>query len=133
MEIRAKCRFDKETIKELAHLSVYKKSNPKKTVIIRTIICVFNILLCVAEIIAFGFNFLPIILVIVAIFLISLDCFFYYCLPQIQYKSLANMKEAENEYVFYDNEVKAFTASAEYNGEAKIEYSLFVFLSFVCF
>ena len=36
------------------------------------------------------------------------------------------MKEAENEYVFYDNEIKAFTASTEYNGEAKIEYSLFV-------
>ena len=36
------------------------------------------------------------------------------------------MKEAENEYVFYDNEVKAFTASTEYNGEAKMEYSLFV-------
>ena len=44
----------------------------------------------------------------------------------MQYKSLAKMKEAENEYIFYDNELKVFTASPEYNGEAKIEYSLFV-------
>ena len=36
------------------------------------------------------------------------------------------MKEVENEYIFFDNVLKTFTKSQEYNGEAEIEYSLFV-------
>ena len=126
MEIRAKCRFDKETIKALAHVSVYKKSNPKKTVLVRTILYFSLIVLCLAEMFVFEFNDLPVLLIIIAILMIFLDSFFYFCLPRIQYKSLAKMKEAENNYVFHNNEIKVFTASAEYNGEAKIEYSLFV-------
>ena len=35
------------------------------------------------------------------------------------------MKETENEYVFCDDVLRAYTKSQEYNGEAVIEYSLF--------
>ena len=126
MEIRAKCRFDKEAMKALAHVSFYKKNNPQKTVLVRTIIYFSLIILCLAEMFVFEFNYLLIILIIIAILMVFLDSFFYFCLPRIQYKSLSKMKEVENNYVFHNNEIKVFTASAEYNGEAKIEYSLFV-------
>lgn len=36
------------------------------------------------------------------------------------------MKDAENEYIFCDNSLKTFTKSETYNGEAEIEYSIFV-------
>ena len=50
----------------------------------------------------------------------------YFGLPNIRYKSLAKMKDAENEYIFCDNSLKTFTKSETYNGEAEIEYSIFV-------
>ena len=40
-------------------------------------------------------------------------------------KATAKMKDAVNEYIFLDDMIKVFTKSDEYNGEAKIEYSLF--------
>lgn len=126
MEIKAKCRFDQETIKAMARVSVYKKSEPQKRMIVEIIIAVLIILLSFADLIAFGFNSSLIITIIVAILLICWVCFLYFCLPKKQYKAMAKMREAENEYVFYDNEVEVFTSSAEYNGSAKIEYSLFV-------
>ena len=62
----------------------------------------------------------------VAIILFLLECYLYFLLPKIRYKELAKMKDAENEYIFCDNVLKTFTKSQEYNGEAEIEYSLFV-------
>ena len=126
MEIKAKCRFDQETITALAHVSVYKKSKPQKKMIVEIIIAVLMILLSFAEIFVFGVYSIPLIIIISAVLLIYWVCFLYFCLPKKQYKAMAKMREAENEYVFYDNEVEVFTSSAEYNGSAKIEYSLFV-------
>ena len=65
-------------------------------------------------------------LLCVAIILFLLECYLYFLLPKIRYKALAKMKDAENEYIFCDNVLKTFTKSQEYNGEAEIEYSLFV-------
>ena len=36
------------------------------------------------------------------------------------------MQNVENQYIFCDDVLKTFTKSQEYNGEAEIEYSLFV-------
>ena len=36
------------------------------------------------------------------------------------------MKDLENEYIFCDEKLKVFTKSQVYNGEADIEYSLFI-------
>ena len=36
------------------------------------------------------------------------------------------MQNVENQYIFCDNVLKTFTKSQEYNGQAEIEYSLFV-------
>lgn len=60
MEIRAKCKFDFDSIKALTHLSTYKKSNPKKTVQVRAILCFVLLLIIVAELIVLDFNFVPI-------------------------------------------------------------------------
>ena len=126
MEISAKCKFNKDSIRALAHLATFKKSDPKKTVIIRAVLCVILLLVIIAEIVVFEFDIIPIVLIVVDILVIAIDCFMYFLLPRIQYKALAKLKDAENEYVFCDNVLKTYTKSKEYNGEAEIEYSLFV-------
>ena len=123
MEIRAKCKFNKDSIRALTHLATFKKANPQKTVITRTILAVILLLVIIAEIVVFGFDTIPIILIAVDILVIAIDCFMYFLLPRIQYKALAKMKDAENEYIFCNNVLKVFTKSQEYNGEAEIEYS----------
>ncbi|MBQ1989260.1 MAG: YcxB family protein [Clostridia bacterium] len=127
MEIRAKCKFNKDSIRALAHLATFKKSDPKKTVIIRSTLCVVLLLVIIAELVVFEFDIIiPIVLIVVDILVIAIDCFMYFLLPRMQNKALAKMKNAQNEYVFCDNILKAFTKSDEYSGEAEIEYSLFV-------
>ncbi len=123
MKIRAKCKFDFDSIKAVTLLSTYKKSNPKKTVQIRTILCLVLILVII---IALGFDFIPIILIVADLLVIVLDLFMYFVLPRIRYKSLAKIKGLENCYLFSDDIVKVFSKSKEYNGEAEIEYSLFI-------
>ena len=108
MEIRAKGQFDLDSIKALTHLSTYKKSNPKKAIQARAIVWSVLLLVIIAELIIFGFDFGPIILIVADLLLIVLDLFMYFGLPRMQYKSLAKMKDAENEYLFCDDSYESF-------------------------
>jgi ABC-type bacteriocin/lantibiotic exporter with double-glycine peptidase domain len=125
MEIKAKCKFDFESIRALTHLSVFKKANPKKRFLTGSIISGILAVIILFEMIIFS-DAMLIELLCVAIILFLLECYLYVLLPKIRYKALAKMKETENEYIFCDNVLKTFTKSKEYNGEAEIEYSLFV-------
>ena len=125
MEIKAKCKFDFESTRALTHLSLFKKANPKKRFLTWTIISAILAVIIILEMIIFS-DAMLIELLCVAIILFLLECYLYFLLPKIRYKALAKMKDAENEYVFCDNVLKTFTKHQEYNGEAEIEYSLFV-------
>ena len=125
MEIRAKCKSNFESIRALTYLSLSKKANPKKRFLTWSIISGVLAVIIVLEMIIFS-DAMFIELLCVAVVLFLLECYLYLILPKIRYKALAKMKDAENEYVFCDNVLKTFTKSKEYNGEAEIEYSLFV-------
>ncbi len=125
MEIKAKCKFDFESIKALTHLSLFKKANPKKRFLTWSIISTILAVIIVLEMIIFS-DAMLIELLCVAIVLFLFECYLYFLLPKIRYKALTKMKGAENEYIFCDSVLKTFTKSDEYNGEAEIEYSLFV-------
>ena len=125
MEIRAKCKFDFESIRALTHLSLFKKANPKKRFLTWSIISAILVVIIIFEMIVFS-DAMLVELLCVVIILFLLECYLYFLLPKIRYKALAKMKEVENEYIFFDNVLKTFTKSQEYNGEAEIEYSLFV-------
>ena len=124
MEIKAKCKFDLESIRALTHLSLFKKANPKKRFLTWSIISGILAVIIILEMIIFS-DAMLIELLCVAVILFLL-CYLYFLLPKIRYKALAKMKDVENEYIFCDNVLKTFTKSQEYNGEAEIEYSLFV-------
>ena len=125
LEIKAKCKFDFESIRALTHLSLFKKANPKKRFLTWSIISGILAVIIILEMIIFS-DAMLIELLCVAVILFLLECYLYFLLPKIRYKALAKMKDAENEYIFCDNVLKTFTKSQEYNGEAEIEYSLFV-------
>ena len=126
MEIRAKCKYDLDSVKALTHLTMYKKADPQKRLTFWSAAFAVLIIIIISEIIAFGFDTILAVLLGVEIFGLLLIYFWYFIIPKIQYKSLAKMKDTENEYVFCDDVLKTFTKSQEYNGEAEIEYSLFV-------
>ena len=125
MEIKAKCKFDFDSIRALTHLSLFKKANPKKRFLTWSIISAILAVVIIFEMIVFS-DAMLIELLCVAGVLFLLECYLYFLLPKIRYKALAKMKDAENEYIFCDNVLKTFTKSQEYNGKAEIEYSLFV-------
>jgi hypothetical protein len=126
MQIKAKCKYDLESVKALTHLTMYKKADPKNRLIFCSTAFAILFIIIILEIIAFGFDTILAVLLGVDVFGLLLIYFWYFIIPKIQYKSLAKMQNVENQYIFCDNVLKTFTKSQEYNGEAEIEYSLFV-------
>lgn len=124
MEIKAKCRFDKESAKAVAYVSAYKKSNPKKMAFGRIALFAVLLLVIIAELIIFGFRPMLATLIAVNLFIIGLDLFMYFNLPKTQYKSFGEMKEAENDYSFGYNAVKIQTKGKNLTAEAEIEYTM---------
>ena len=125
MEIKAKCKFDFESIRALTHLSLFKKANPKKSFLTWSIISGILAVIIILEMIIFS-DAMLIVLLCVEVILFLLKCYLYFLLPKIRYKALAKMKETENQYIFCDDVLRTFSKNQEYNGEAAIEYSLFV-------
>ena len=126
MEIRAKCKYDLDSVKALNNLVLFKKADPKKRMITWTIVYAAILAIVVLEMIVFGKDLVLFILMGVLIAWLGIMYFLYFITPKIQYKSMSKMKNVENEYIFYEDKLKAITKSEEYNGEAEIEYSFFV-------
>ena len=126
MEIRAKCKYDYDSVKALTHLTMFKKANPKKRLTFYSVAFAILFAVIILEIIAFGADTILFILLGVEIAVQVLLCFWYFIVPKMQFKSMAKMKNIENQYIFGDNALKVFTKSEDYNGEAEIEYSFFV-------
>ena len=126
MEIKAKCKYDLDSVKALTHLTMFKKANPKKRLMFWTgaFALIFGII--VLETILFGVDTILLVLLGLVIIWLLVLYFWYFFIPKIQYKSLSKMKDIQNEYIFCNDELKAFTKSVEYNGEVAIEYSFFV-------
>lgn len=124
MGIKAKSKFDFDTMKAFTHFSLFGKANPKKRFITWSIISVILTAIVVLEMILFSDPSL-IVMLCVSVGLFLLECYFYFLLPKIQYKSLRKLQGAENEYIFCDHVLKAVTKSEEYSGEAEMEYSMF--------
>lgn len=90
-------------------------------------ICFFVLLLAsAAELIAFGYDPIMLIPIIAELLMIALDAWMYFGLPRIRYRSLAKMKDAENDHLFGERSLKIVTKSEAYNGEAEVSYSVFV-------
>ena len=123
MEIRAKSKFDFDTIKALIYLSLYKKANPKKRFIIHTGVSVFLALVIALEMIVFSDTNLLFFFCLI-IFILLIQCFMYFILPRIRYNAMLKMKGIENEFLFMDDGVRISSKSEDYNGEGEIKYAM---------
>ena len=127
MEIRAKCKCDYDSVKALARLAMFRKADPKKRLKFYTIIYAILFVVIILEIIAFDVaDTILFVLLGVEITVLLFLWFGYFIVPKMRFKSMAKMKNTENQYIFCDNVLKVFTKSQDYNGEAEIEYSFFV-------
>ena len=126
MEIRAKCTFDRQALRALMHLTMFKKASPVKRLIFWS--CCFAILFAVIllEMILFGADTVLLCLMGVELVGIGLIYFSYFAIPEIQYRSLAKMRETVNRYVFGEDDVRVYTSGQALQGESKLEYTLFV-------
>ena len=68
-------------------------------------------------------NNIIIVFVSLATFLSALMLFIVDYVDDRQFET--DMKEAENEYIFYDDYVKEYTKAENYNAEADIQYKIF--------
>ena len=126
MGIRVKCKYNFDSVKALVHLTMFKKANPKKRMIFWSVAFAMLFGIIILEIAIWGVDLVLLVLLSVELIWLMVFYFWYFFTPKMQYKSLSRMKDIENEYIFCDDELKAFTKSEEYNGEVAIEYSLFV-------
>ena len=115
MEIKAKCKYDLDSVKALTHLTMFKKANPKKRLMFWTGVFALLFGIIVLEIILFGVDTILLVLLGLVIIWLLVLYFWYFFIPKIQYKSLSKMKDIQNEYIFCNDELKAFTKSVEYN------------------
>lgn len=126
MNINASCKFDYKSIKALTHLSTYRKSDPKKRMLSFLITFAVLSVIIVAEIILIAPDPFLFYLLAIAVVCLLIDLYVYFIIPKISFAAMKNMQNTENEYIFSDNSVKITSKSSEYNGEANIEYTLFV-------
>lgn len=126
MEIRAKSKFDLESIRALCHLQFYGKANPKVRMRIRMCCYIALLSLIVVELVIFGFERRTLILLGVWLMMILLECFAFFISPKIQFRALAKLQYAENQYTFCDDVLKVVTVSEYIQGKEELQYSLFV-------
>lgn len=126
MEIKAKCKFDYDTIKTLTRASLFrKKGNLKRRFIATLIMCLFIIIISVINLIV-KFDVVHLVFIVIGFLLFLIEYFLYFILPKIRYKALVKMKGTENEYTFCEDVIKIVTTNNDYNGTAEINYSLLV-------
>lgn len=126
MEIKAKCRFDRESLRAVAHLSSFKKRNPKTCLAVMLIWAAIIMAIILLEIAFFGMDGTLVLLAVVDFLVIGLELFLYFGLPVVQFNSLKRLKYLENEYLFTDHSLKSYAKSESYFGESEIEYSALV-------
>lgn len=126
MEIKAKCKYDLESIRALTHLSTFKKSNPKTRIIFYNIITSALLSIVVLEFAFFGADVTLYLLLCAVLFLGFLENFLYFILPRISFKKMRTFKNVENEFVFCDDMLKVVSKTKEYSGEGQIEYTALV-------
>ena len=125
MEIKAKCKYDYDSVKALTHLTMFKKANPKKRLTFYSVAFAILFAVIILEIVAFDVADTTLFVLLgVEIAVQVLLCFWYFIVPKMQFKSMAKMKNIENQYIFGDNALKVFTKSDDSAGRKQPDWSI---------
>ena len=124
MEIKGRCKYDYKTCRAMAHAYSYKKSNPKRAMLIHIMIALILGAADAYVIRTHESQIAHIFILVLCLLMIALELVTYFLMPRLQYNSMAKMKDMENSYVFRDEDFIAATQSEEYQGDSVIKYSL---------
>ena len=126
MEIKAKSTYNLETMQALIRLYMFKKANPRKRMVIYTVLFTGLIAIDVLEMIIFGNNMILSVLLVCCVLWYLLLCYWFFLLPRIRYNALAKMKNVTNEYTFRDASMLASSTCEEFCGQSEIQYALLI-------
>ena len=105
MKIKASCKWDVKTIKAQAHLGIYGTKNPKRRLIMRTLLFLFLAFLVAAQIFLLGWSWPFIAMAAVLTVAIFLEYLWYFGTPKRKYAALGDQKDKEVSYCFTQEEV----------------------------
>ena len=105
MKIKASCEMNVKTVKAQAHLGIYGTKNPKRRLIMRTLLFLFLASLVAAQIFLLGWSWPFIAMAAVLTVAIFLEYLWYFGTPKRKYQALGDRKDKEVAYCFADEEV----------------------------
>lgn len=126
MEIKAGCKFNYDAVKALTYVSMFKKADPKKRMLLYGIVFLALLAAAVLKIVLFGADFNIVMIGILSLVAFLLNAFMWFIYPRITYNALAKMKGAVNEYTFTDEKIFITSEGTDYNAKAEMEYTLLV-------
>ncbi len=122
MEIKAGSVYDLETMKAFSHYMIYKKREPKRFFTVSVAVIAALVIIAAVEMAVFGLDTTMVMAVVLLLILAGLSVFLYFVMPKLQYKNLAQMRDAKNEFVFRDDGIEIKTEGDGVEGEAKLGY-----------
>lgn len=126
MEIHASSRYDLKTVAALCRMFRVKKTTPKVHLAMMLVAYGFVAAVCIALGVGRGFDtFVAVLLTVCAVGL-CLEVVIYFIFPRIQYRNMAQLRDAENRFVFRETDFCVTTAGASQSAEARISYSALV-------
>ena len=124
MEINAQGTLNYETIKASLHVTIYKKTKPKKAVFLRLLATALVMAFCIFDMVVFGFNSYMLLAFFMVFLAGLLFAYMYFWLPKIRFKAMGKMQNVTNNYIFTDNAIICSSSMDGYEGKAEVNYSL---------
>ncbi|MBR6557091.1 MAG: YcxB family protein [Clostridia bacterium] len=125
MEIHASSRYDRKSVAALCRMFRTKKTKPATAFVLTmlgyAVLTAIAVLLVCLSPDAFHFAVLTICLLALLV-----DTVVFFVLPRIQYRNLANLREAENRFVFRETDFTATTEGKGQSAEAELAYDTLV-------
>lgn len=126
MEIHASSRYDLKTVAALCRMFRVKKTTPKLHLAMMLVAYGFVAAVCIALGVGRGFDtFVAVLLTVCAVGL-CLEIVIFFIFPRIQYRNMAQLRDAENRFIFRETDFTVTTAGADQNAEAHLSYSALV-------
>ena len=126
MEIKAKSIFDFETVKAFSHVALYGRQKPKKFFVGMNIVCAVILLMNVVTILLAGVDTSMIIMLASMPVLFAMNCYLYFLFPKVQFNSMKNVHNMENDYTFCDEIIQVSSKCELYQDSEELKYAMIV-------
>ena len=123
MKIQAQCKYDRQAVRAMTHLWMFKQASPKKRMRIWTITYALLLLILVLQIMLIGPDTLLVVLSGVLLAVYALECYMYFWMPHRRYKAMGNLRDVDNIYTFDKTAFTVVTKSAGQSGKDTVQYS----------